>query len=206
VARGRIEAKNGLENYAYQIRNTLNEEALAAKISPSDKQAVRPSATVTVTARTAISMYSTERLYRGICLAACTRGRVLGTRGLWGVGRVGRRASVLTWFVWVVVSGGGQDRGDPAVARLAPGRREGGVRGGWAGTEERTIVCLGVCDDSKRFRRRHSIIYALVSTSSHWLIAPAFSATPLVGVTPLIPTSCPPPTMSRRSRRSWRGW
>jgi len=37
VARERIEAKNHLENYAYQIRNTVRDEQLASKFSDSDK-------------------------------------------------------------------------------------------------------------------------------------------------------------------------
>jgi heat shock 70kDa protein 1/2/6/8 len=38
--RARIEAKNSLENYAYQIRNTLNDEKMAGKISAEDKSKV----------------------------------------------------------------------------------------------------------------------------------------------------------------------
>jgi heat shock 70kDa protein 1/2/6/8 len=38
--RGRIEAKNSLENYAYQIRNTMNDEKMAGKISESDKSKI----------------------------------------------------------------------------------------------------------------------------------------------------------------------
>ncbi|OQR82241.1 heat shock 70 kDa protein [Achlya hypogyna] len=36
----RIEAKNGLENYAYNLRNTLNDEKLQGKIDESDKKAI----------------------------------------------------------------------------------------------------------------------------------------------------------------------
>merc|ERR1712000_762307 len=35
--RARIEAKNSLENYAYQMRNTMNDEKMADKISADDK-------------------------------------------------------------------------------------------------------------------------------------------------------------------------
>jgi heat shock 70kDa protein 1/2/6/8 len=38
--RARIEAKNSLENYAYQIRNTLNDEKMSGKISAEDKSKV----------------------------------------------------------------------------------------------------------------------------------------------------------------------
>lgn len=38
--RARIEAKNSLENYAYQIRNTLSDEKMAGKLSASDKSKV----------------------------------------------------------------------------------------------------------------------------------------------------------------------
>jgi len=39
IARERVEAKNQLENYAYQIRNTINDnEKLAGKISDEDKE------------------------------------------------------------------------------------------------------------------------------------------------------------------------
>jgi len=38
--RARVEAKNGLENYAFSVRNSLREEALAAKISEEDKRKV----------------------------------------------------------------------------------------------------------------------------------------------------------------------
>lgn len=32
-----MEAKNGLENYAYSMRNTLREEGVAAKLGAEDK-------------------------------------------------------------------------------------------------------------------------------------------------------------------------
>jgi len=38
--REKIEAKNGLENYAYSIRNTLKEEQLASKLTADDKSAI----------------------------------------------------------------------------------------------------------------------------------------------------------------------
>lgn len=37
AAATRIAAKNGLESYAYNLRNSLNEEAFAAKLDDSDK-------------------------------------------------------------------------------------------------------------------------------------------------------------------------
>ena len=36
----RIEAKNGLENYVFQIKNSINDEKLAGKVSESDKKKV----------------------------------------------------------------------------------------------------------------------------------------------------------------------
>lgn len=36
----KIEAKNGLESYAFNVRNTLNDENMASKIDPSDKEAI----------------------------------------------------------------------------------------------------------------------------------------------------------------------
>jgi len=38
--RERIDAKNGLENYAYSIKNTMNDEKVASKIDAGDKQKV----------------------------------------------------------------------------------------------------------------------------------------------------------------------
>ena len=38
--RQRIEAKNGLENYAFSLRNSIREEKLAAKISSDDKATI----------------------------------------------------------------------------------------------------------------------------------------------------------------------
>merc|ERR1712070_738284 len=40
----RIGAKNGLESYAYQIKNTLNEEQLKDKIEQADKEAIETKA------------------------------------------------------------------------------------------------------------------------------------------------------------------
>merc|ERR1712012_391273 len=40
VNRARIEAKNGLENYAYSMKNTISEPSMADKLSPEDKAAV----------------------------------------------------------------------------------------------------------------------------------------------------------------------
>merc|ERR1712224_612332 len=36
----RIEAKNGLENYAYQMKSTMGDEKLAGKLSDDDKASV----------------------------------------------------------------------------------------------------------------------------------------------------------------------
>jgi heat shock 70kDa protein 1/2/6/8 len=38
--RERVDAKNGLENYAYSMKNTLNEPNLQGKLDPSDKKAI----------------------------------------------------------------------------------------------------------------------------------------------------------------------
>jgi len=38
--KARIEAKNGLENYSFQIRNTIRDEKMAGKIEEADKAAV----------------------------------------------------------------------------------------------------------------------------------------------------------------------
>jgi len=38
--RGRVEAKNGFENYAFQIRNTMNDEKMAGQISEENKAKV----------------------------------------------------------------------------------------------------------------------------------------------------------------------
>eukprot|EP00186_Timspurckia_oligopyrenoides_P004777 CAMPEP_0182442712 /NCGR_PEP_ID=MMETSP1172-20130603/1618_1 /TAXON_ID=708627 /ORGANISM="Timspurckia oligopyrenoides, Strain CCMP3278" /LENGTH=656 /DNA_ID=CAMNT_0024637729 /DNA_START=27 /DNA_END=1997 /DNA_ORIENTATION=- len=39
-AKKRIDAKNGLENYAYNVRNTIGDEKLASKLDESDKKAI----------------------------------------------------------------------------------------------------------------------------------------------------------------------
>merc|ERR1711998_744670 len=38
--RARVESKNSLENYAFQMRNTINDEKVAGQISPEDKEKV----------------------------------------------------------------------------------------------------------------------------------------------------------------------
>jgi len=40
LTRERVEARNGLENYAYSMKNTINDEKVAAKLDASDKQIV----------------------------------------------------------------------------------------------------------------------------------------------------------------------
>ena len=35
-----VEAKNALENYAYNMRNTVNDEKIGAKLSPADKKKI----------------------------------------------------------------------------------------------------------------------------------------------------------------------
>ncbi|KAG7375090.1 70-kilodalton heat shock protein [Phytophthora boehmeriae] len=44
----RIEAKNGLENYAYSLRNSLNDEKLKEKIPEADKKVVDDKVTETL--------------------------------------------------------------------------------------------------------------------------------------------------------------
>lgn len=39
-ARRRVEAKNSLENYAYNMRNTIRDENIASKLDPSDKERI----------------------------------------------------------------------------------------------------------------------------------------------------------------------
>ncbi|BDA51217.1 probable mediator of RNA polymerase II transcription subun [Coccomyxa sp. Obi] len=39
-ARQKIEAKNALENYAYQLRNSIRDEKVASKLSPEDKERI----------------------------------------------------------------------------------------------------------------------------------------------------------------------
>jgi L1 cell adhesion molecule like protein len=38
--RARVEAKNALENYAFQVRNSINDEKLSSKVSSADKDKV----------------------------------------------------------------------------------------------------------------------------------------------------------------------
>jgi heat shock protein 1/8 len=45
--RARVEAKNGLENYAFQVRNSVNDEKIADKISEDDKKTVLDAVTAT---------------------------------------------------------------------------------------------------------------------------------------------------------------
>ncbi|RHY69867.1 hypothetical protein DYB30_014348, partial [Aphanomyces astaci] len=44
----RIEAKNGLENYAYNLRNTLNVEKLQGKLDEADKKVMEDKVTETI--------------------------------------------------------------------------------------------------------------------------------------------------------------
>merc|ERR1712063_167598 len=44
----RIEAKNALENYSYNLRNTLNDEKLKSQISEDDKKAIEDKVTETI--------------------------------------------------------------------------------------------------------------------------------------------------------------
>jgi len=46
--REKIEAKNGLENYAYSMRNTMNDEKVASAISAEDKQKVLDAVDATI--------------------------------------------------------------------------------------------------------------------------------------------------------------
>ena len=45
--RARVEAKNALENYAFQVRNSMNDEQLVQKISEEDKKKVNDAVTAT---------------------------------------------------------------------------------------------------------------------------------------------------------------
>ena len=53
----RIEAKNGLENYAYQMKSTMGDEKLAGKLSDDDKASDRRDASF-MDFRTVILLYS----------------------------------------------------------------------------------------------------------------------------------------------------
>jgi L1 cell adhesion molecule like protein len=46
--RKKVEAKNGLENYAYSMRNTIRDEKVAAQIPASDKEALEKAIDTTV--------------------------------------------------------------------------------------------------------------------------------------------------------------
>ncbi|CDH49332.1 heat shock protein hss1 [Lichtheimia corymbifera JMRC:FSU:9682] len=48
AAAARISAKNGLESYAYNLRNTLNEENVASKIEADDKEKLNKAITETI--------------------------------------------------------------------------------------------------------------------------------------------------------------
>ena len=37
----RVDAKNGLEGYVFNLRNTLNDDSLASKLDFQDKEAIR---------------------------------------------------------------------------------------------------------------------------------------------------------------------
>jgi len=47
-ATARISAKNGLESYAYNLRNSLNEEQFASKLEPADKEKLDKAITETI--------------------------------------------------------------------------------------------------------------------------------------------------------------
>merc|ERR1712224_457470 len=40
MGKGKVEAKNALENCAYSMRNSINDEKLKDKIDPADKEAI----------------------------------------------------------------------------------------------------------------------------------------------------------------------
>jgi heat shock protein 1/8 len=40
AARGKVEAKNGLENYAYNMRNTIRDDKVASKLEAEDKEKI----------------------------------------------------------------------------------------------------------------------------------------------------------------------
>lgn len=48
AATARISAKNGLESYAYNLRNSLNEEQFASKLDPADKEKLDKAITDTI--------------------------------------------------------------------------------------------------------------------------------------------------------------
>lgn len=40
AARAKVEAKNGLENYAYNMRNTIRDDKVASKLEADDKEKI----------------------------------------------------------------------------------------------------------------------------------------------------------------------
>lgn len=40
AARNKVDAKNSLENYAYNMRNTIRDEKIADKLDPADKEKI----------------------------------------------------------------------------------------------------------------------------------------------------------------------
>ena len=48
AARTKVEAKNGLENYAYNMRNTIRDDKFASKLKPEDKEAIEKKVQATI--------------------------------------------------------------------------------------------------------------------------------------------------------------
>ena len=44
----KVEAKNSLENYAYNMRNTIRDDKFASKLKPEDKEAIEKKVTETL--------------------------------------------------------------------------------------------------------------------------------------------------------------
>jgi L1 cell adhesion molecule like protein len=44
----KVDAKNGLENYAYNMKNTIRDEKVAGQLNPSDKQAIEQAVESTI--------------------------------------------------------------------------------------------------------------------------------------------------------------
>merc|ERR1712065_69125 len=61
--KGRVEAKNGLENYAFQIRNSINDEKLAGKVSEEDKTKINDAVQSTTS-----WLEAKQKELEGICL------------------------------------------------------------------------------------------------------------------------------------------
>merc|ERR1712065_15750 len=61
--KGRVEAKNGLENYAFQIRNSINDEKLAGKVSEEDKTKINDAVQSTTS-----WLEANQKELEGICL------------------------------------------------------------------------------------------------------------------------------------------